>query len=168
MSALAEDRAAKPSQAGATETKPALAAVPPARPSRMPFLVVVALIGAGGMAGMVMLQTAVQQQSFEVRHAQAKAAELGYKQAQLQGEVDLKTTPAELMRRASELGMRPNPYPVYIDLRNGQVVGVAKPVQGTEMPLIDYKSPEQISSLRQSAPVPDPAAAQPGDSQPQR
>ena len=122
--------------------------------ARTPFLVFLALILGLGMVGMVMLQTTVQQQSFEVRRLQAEANALAYHQAQLQAEVDRRATPAEVARRASELGMVPNPYPAFIDVRTGQVTGVAKPVTGQELANLSPKASGQPRPAASSQPTP--------------
>jgi len=119
-----------------------------------------------GLVGLLMLQTRVQEQSFEVRHLQSTATELSYKQAQLEAEVQQKAKPAEIARQATALGMVPNPHAVYIDVRTGSVVGAQKAVTGNEVPYITYRSPEQkAADAAAASPTPDPA--QPGDSTPQ-
>jgi len=162
MSALAEPRQKAP------ETTTSLRPVP-TRDSglgRLPFMLVLAGVLVAGLVGLLMLQTRVQEQSFEVRQLQSKATELLYRQAQLEGQVQEKATPAEIARQASALGMVPNPNAVYIDVRTGVITGAQKPVTGREVPNITYRSPEQKASEAASAnPTPDPA--QPGDSTPQ-
>ncbi len=156
MSALAAPRQQT------TETESPLRSVP-ARVSglgRGPFLLILAGVLAGGLVLLLMLQTAVQEQSFEVRQLQTKATELGYKQAQLEAEVQQKSTPAEIARQASSLGMVPNPYGVYIDVRTGSVIGAEKPVRGNEVPYITYKTNEQIAAEKQT---PAPQTPAPGD-----
>jgi hypothetical protein len=119
-----------------------------------------------GLVGLLMLQTRVQEQSFQVRELQSTATELSYKQAQLEAAVQQKGTPAEIARQATALGMVPNPHAVYIDIRTGTVVGAQKAVTGNEVPYITYRSPEQkAADAAAASPTPDPA--QPGDSTPQ-
>ncbi|MHB1009378.1 MAG: cell division protein FtsL [Propionibacteriaceae bacterium] len=130
---------------------------------RLPFLIILAGVLVAGLVGLLMLQTRVQEQSFEVRQLQRQATELAYKQAQLEAEVQQKATPAEIARQATALGMVPNPYGVYIDVRNGAVVGSPKVVRGNEVPNITYRSPAQRAAEAAAA-TPSPEAAQPGDS----
>jgi cell division protein FtsL len=163
VSALVEPRT-KPQ-----ETTSPLKGVP-ARVSglgRVPFLLILAGVLAGGLVVLLMLQTAVQEQSFEVRQLQTKATELAYQQAQLEAEVQQKSTPAEIARQATTLGMVPNPYSVFIDVRTGTVIGAQKTVRGNEVPYIAYKSAEQVAAEKQAAATPTPAPAEPGDSLPQ-
>lgn len=137
--------------------------------SRLPFLLVLAGILAAGMVGILLLNTTLQAQAFEVRRLQSQATRLGYEKAALESKVEKVSTTPELARRATDLGMRPNPYPVYVVLPTGEVRGVAKPVQGDELPLVTYKAPIDIAEQRAKlfnpdppapAPVADPAAAQ--------
>ncbi len=162
MSALVEPRQKAP------ETESPLRSVP-ARVSglgRVPFLLILAGVLAGGLVVLLMLQTTVQEQSFQVRQLQTQATELAYKQAQLEAEVQLRSTPAEIARQATAIGMVPNPYAVFIDTRTGSVVGAQKAVRGNEVPYIAYKSAEQVAAEKQAASTPTPAPAQPGDSLP--
>lgn len=157
MSALAEQRS--------VDTGTTLRSVPSRVSSlgRGPFLLILAGVLAGGLVLLLMLQTSVQEQSFEVRQLQLKATELGYKQAQLEAEVQQKSTPAEIARQASGLGMVPNPYGVYIDVRTGSVLGTQKPVSGREVPYITYKTSEQIAAEKKAPVTPSPAPGDGGD-----
>lgn len=159
MSALVEPRQKAPET-----TTPTLRPVPTPRGGlgRLPFMLILAGVLVAGLVGLLMLQTRVQEQSFEVRQLQSKATALSYRQAELESEVELKATPAEIARQATALGMVPNPYSVYIDVRTGSVLGTQKPVRGTEVPYITYRSPEQktTDAAASSSPTPDPA--QPG------
>ena len=163
MSALVEPRP-KATENTTTALRPV-----PAREGglgRLPFMLILAGVLVVGLVGLLMLQTRVQEQSFEVHQLQTKATELSYRQAQLEVQVQQKATPAEIARQATALGMVPNPYGVYIDVRTGTVVGTQKAVTGREVPYITYKSPEQKAAEAAAAnPTPDPA--QPGDSTPQ-
>ena len=163
MSALDEPRPKAPET-----TTPALRPVPTQQRGlgRLPFMLILAGVLVVGLVGLLMLQTRVQEQSFEVRQLQTKATELSYRQAQLEAQVQQKATPAEIARQATALGMVPNPYSVYIDVRTGSVLGTQKAVKGNEVPYITYRSPEQkAADAAAASPTPDPA--QPGDSTPQ-
>ena len=133
---------------------------------RLPFMLILAGVLVAGLVGLLMLQTRVQEQSFDLRQLQSKATALSYRQAQLEAQVQQKATPAEIARQATSLGMVPNPYAVYIDVRTGTVVGTQRTVRGNEVPYITYRSPEQkAADAAAASPTPDPA--QPGDSTPQ-
>ena len=59
---------------------------------------------------------------------------LQHQQAVLVAEVDHLHGPQNLQEQAEKLGMRPNPYGSYIDLRTGKVIGTQTKVDGKEVP----------------------------------
>ena len=95
------------------------------------------------MAGLLMLNTTLQSQAFESRTLNRRATELAYSQADLENQLDALAAPQELARRASELGMRPNPFPAFLVLPSGKVVGKPIPVSGHEVPALIVKTPAQ-------------------------
>lgn len=165
MSALVHDR-----QAPAAKGRERLRQVP-SRPSvlgRTPFLLILASVLVVGMVGVLLLNTTLQSRAFEVRRLQKQANELAYLRADLDYKARQLATTDELARRAKDLGMVPNPYPVFVVLPSGEVRGVPKPVRGDELPTMTYKSPAEVAAARQAAVAPPPAPApvepaQPGD-----
>jgi hypothetical protein len=117
---------------------------PAARLARFPFLLVLIGIFGIGMAGLLMLNTTLQSQAFESRTLNRQATELAYAQADLEDQLDALTAPQELARRASALGMRPNPYPAFLVLPGGRVLGEPTPVGGQEVPALIVKTPAQL------------------------
>lgn len=95
--------------------------------------VILGVIGVG-LFGLLLLTTQIQNQSFELREAQARAAELGYRVSDLEAQVSRANAPAQLAGRASELGMVPNTSSAFIDLSSGTIIGDPKPMRGNEMP----------------------------------
>lgn len=130
----------------ATRTRRPLHAVaePASRLARLPFLLVLIGIFGVGMAGLLMLNTTLQSQAFESRTLNRQATELAYAQADLENQLDALAAPQELARQASALGMRPNPYPAFLVLPNGKVVGKPTPVKGQEVPALIVKTPAQL------------------------
>jgi len=118
---------------------------------RLPFMLILAGVLVAGLVGLLMLQTRVQEQSFEVHRLQAEATALGYQQAQLETQIEQKSTPAEIARQARALGMVPNPDSVFIDVRTGAVVGTPTRVRGNEVPNITYTVDQQAAAARASA-----------------
>jgi hypothetical protein len=119
-------------------------AEPASRLARLPFLLVLIGIFGVGMAGLLMLNTTLQSQAFESRTLDRQATELAYAQADLENQLDALAAPQELARQASALGMRPNPYPAFLVLPNGKVVGRPTPVEGKEVPALIVKTPAQL------------------------
>jgi hypothetical protein len=121
-------------------------AQPAARLARFPFLLVLIGIFGIGMAGLLMLNTTLQSQAFESRTLNRRATELAYTQADLENQLDALAAPQELARRASELGMRANPFPAFLVLPSGKVVGKPIPVSGYEVPTLIVKTPAQLAA----------------------
>jgi hypothetical protein len=130
--------------AGRTRQPLHVVADPAPRLARLPFLLVLIGIFGVGMAGLLMLNTTLQSQAFESRTLNRQATELAYAQADLENQLDALAAPQELARQASALGMRPNPYPAFLVLPKGKVVGKPTPVEGKEVPALIVKTPAQL------------------------
>ena len=114
--------------------------------ARFPFLLVLIGIFGIGMAGLLMLNTTLQSQAFQSRTLNRQATELAYAQADLENQLDALVAPQELARRASALGMRPNPYPAFLVLPSGKVMGEPTPVSGHEIPALIVRTPAQLAA----------------------
>ncbi len=117
--------------------RPHLRGLPGGGAGRVATLWFAALIGAvliAGTIGLLALNTYVQNQAFQLRDAQRAAAKLAFRSSDLQAQVFTKSAPGELAAQAAALGMVPNPYPVFINLATGQIVGTPKVVVGGEIP----------------------------------
>jgi hypothetical protein len=146
MSALWDPIAARRDD-GRTSGRPLRAvAQPAARLARFPYLLVLIGIFGVGMVGLLMLNTTLQSQAFQSRTLNRQATELAYAQADLENQLDALAAPQELARRASELGMRPNPFPAFLVLPSGKVVGEPNPVSGHELPALIVKTPAQLAA----------------------
>jgi len=121
-------------------------AKPAPRLARFPFLLVLIGIFGIGMAGLLMLNTTLQGQAFQSRTLNRQATELAYAQADLENQLDALAAPQELARRASAVGMRPNPYPAFLVVPSGKVIGKPTPVQGDEVPAFIVKTPADIAA----------------------
>jgi type IV secretory pathway VirB10-like protein len=121
------------------------------RIARVPFvLILVALFGLG-MAGLLLLNTTLQNQTFEARALNRQATQLAYTHDALTAELNKAAAPQELARRASTLGMRPNPVPGILVAPGGDVVRKAKPVTGSEVPSLVVKSPQEAAAEEAAA-----------------
>ena len=121
---------------------------PTQRLARFPFLLVMIGIFGLGMAGLLMLNTTLQNQAFQARSLNRQATELAYIQADLENQLDKQAAPAEVAILASKAGMRPNPHPAFLVLPDGKIVGKPKPVSGQEMPSLVVKTPEELAAQR--------------------
>ncbi len=124
---------------------------PAGRLPRAPFLLVLIGVFGLGMAGLLLLNTTLQTQAFHSRSLERQATELAYTQADLENQIDVVSASPELARRASELGMRANPYPALLVLPSGKVVGKAAPVAGDEMKSLIVYTPAEIAANKAAA-----------------
>jgi hypothetical protein len=148
MSALWAPIAAR-GDAVRTAGRPLRAVAQPAvRLARFPFLLVLIGVFGLGMAGLLMLNTTLQSQAFQSRTLNRQAGELAYAQADLENQLDALAAPQEVARRASALGMRPNPFPAFLVLPRGKVVGKPIPVSGHEVPALIVKTPTELAAER--------------------
>ncbi|UYQ61627.1 septum formation initiator family protein [Streptomyces peucetius] len=112
-----------------------LARLMPAGPStaaRAPFVLLVVLILSGGLITLLLLNSSLSQGSFELSELKKKTDELTDEQQALQRDVDRRSAPDALERRARELGMVPGGGPAFLG-PDGKVLGV--PQKATAEPL---------------------------------
>ena len=146
MSALWAPIAARDEEIRNTGRPLRVVAQPVSGLAQFPFLLVLIGIFGIGMAGLLMLNTTLQSQAFQSRTLNRQATELAYAQADLENQLDALVAPQELARRASALGMRPNPHPAFLVLPSGKVVGEPTPVSGHEIPALIVKTPAQLAA----------------------
>jgi cell division protein FtsB len=95
----------------------------PVRAPRAPFAVLVIALLAGGVVGLLMFNTHMQQVSFRATALQAKADALSARQQTLSMQLAHLRDPQVLAQRAKKLGMVVPPEPAFIRLSDGKVVG---------------------------------------------
>jgi Tfp pilus assembly protein PilN len=133
--------------------RPVLRAIPGAFPrlARVPFILVLVGIFGLGMTGLLMLNTTLQNQAFQASTLNRQATELAYTQADLESQLDRQAAPQILAQRASAYGLRANPYPAFLVLPQGKVVGTPRAVKGNELPSMIVKTPAQLAAERAAA-----------------
>ncbi|GAA1388157.1 hypothetical protein [Luteococcus peritonei] len=122
--------------------------VHPLRVGRIGFVIVLLTLLGAGMVGVLVLNTMIQQRAGEVTAVQRQADDLGYQQASLTAEVERLRSSSDLAERAWQMGLRPNPYPVFVQLETdgtGRVVGEPTRVFGGEMPNQKYASADDVT-----------------------
>ncbi|WNI19566.1 hypothetical protein RLT57_05985 [Streptomyces sp. ITFR-21] len=87
---------------------------PSATAARTPFVVVVVTLLAGGLVSLLLLNSAVNRDSFQLDRLQKETTGYTDEQQQLQQEVDGYSAPEELERRAQQLGMVPGGNPAFL------------------------------------------------------
>lgn len=102
--------------------------------AQLPFVLLIAVLLGGGLAGVLILSTTIQTQSSQLTALQTQEAELRYQQAALVAQVQDLRSSQKLAEQAWELGMRPNPNPAFIQLPEGKILGVPTTTNGGELP----------------------------------
>ncbi|HOQ53413.1 MAG TPA: hypothetical protein PLF56_07350 [Micropruina sp.] len=125
--------------------------IPERRMANLPFVLTLAVFLTLGMVGLLLLNTALQEQGFAVQNQQKAADQLGYRVAELESEITEARSSTRLAEEATKLGMVPNPYPVYLSLPAGTVIGDPTRISGYELPDVRYRTPEQLAALTKQA-----------------
>ncbi|MGH3472033.1 MAG: hypothetical protein ACRDPG_08305 [Nocardioidaceae bacterium] len=110
--------------------RPRLTVVPriASRAPRMPFVLLVLGLLAGGLVGLLLLNTSLEQGAYRVTALSQRADALAAQQQTLQMQVAALQQPGRVARAALKLGMVQNDSPVFLNLATSQIVG--KPVAG--------------------------------------
>lgn len=155
------EAAVGPTREAPARERPRLRSVPgsPRRLASLPFAAVIVAIVVSGMVGLLTLNTAVQDQAFQLRNAQRNAAKLELQASDLQAQVYRKAAPGELASAATALGMVPNVHPVFIDLRSGQIIGNPQPAAAGDIPALAVR-PAPSASASPEAASPQPTTSQ--------
>ncbi|MEU2574554.1 septum formation initiator family protein [Streptomyces anulatus] len=124
----------------------------PSTAARTPFVLLVVLLLGGGLITLLLLNSALNEGSFRLSELKRETTELTDEQQALQRDVDSRSQPDALERRARELGMVPGGSPAFLD-PDGTVRG--NPTEATAPP--PSPSPNPTPSPRASAgAAPDP------------
>ncbi len=83
--------------------------------ARTPFVVLVVTLLAGGLISLLLLNAAVNQDSFELNKLQKETTGYTDEQQALQQDVDGYSAPGSLQQRARQLGMVPGGDPAFLD-----------------------------------------------------
>ncbi|MFJ8969103.1 septum formation initiator family protein [Streptomyces anulatus] len=130
----------------------------PSTAARTPFVLLVVLLLGGGLITLLLLNSALNEGSFRLSELKRDTTELTDEQQALQRDVDSRSQPDALERRARELGMVPGGSPAFLD-PDGTVRG--NPTEATAPP----PSPSPTPGPRASAgAAPDPDATATGAS----
>ncbi|WP_372727285.1 hypothetical protein [Nocardioides sp.] len=117
------------------------------RAARVPFVTLVSLVLLGGVVGLLLFNTSMQQASFAATSLEQQAATLTARQQTLQMELDVLRDPQRVARQAQRMGMVTAPTPAFLDLATGQVLGEAVPATRDQALRLDPKAPPMPASL---------------------
>ncbi|MEV0980539.1 septum formation initiator family protein [Streptomyces sp. NPDC049915] len=99
--------------------------------ARTPFVLLVVLLLGGGLIGLLVLNSALSEGSFQQDDLQKDTKSLTDEEQALQRDVDAYSAPEALQRRARELGMVPGGDPAFLGL-DGTVKGFPSPAADLE------------------------------------
>ena len=119
-----------PRLAGAALERARLTVVPRRRRRRsspVPFVMVISMIAVGGIVGLLLFNTSMQQASFAATDLQQRADSLLAQQQTLQMELDRLRDPQSIALKAQRMGMVLPTSPAVLDLRTGKVLGEPAP-----------------------------------------
>ena len=105
-----------------------LVPAPRLRPARRtPFvLLVIGLLGAG-LVTLLLVNTGVAQDSFQLTDLRQQSALLQDREQALEQEIAQLSTPGRLAKQAERLGMRPGTDPTFIEVPGGAIAGAGRP-----------------------------------------
>jgi hypothetical protein len=136
--------------------------VPPRRSSaaKTPFAVVLVVVLAGGLLGLLLLNTLVAQQSFALHDLGKKDKVLAQQEQDLTRDVQDLEAPASLAARAAALRMVPSGPPAFLRLSDGKVLGVPQPGVAPAPPAASttWTAPKTTTTTPTAAAATKPAA----------
>lgn len=95
------------------------------RAARVPFVSLVSLLLLGGVVGLLLFNTSMQQASFASTALEEQAANLSARQQTLQMELEKLRDPQRVAADAQRLGMVLPVTPAYLNLADGSITGQA-------------------------------------------
>ncbi|MDM4719984.1 hypothetical protein QTQ03_10475 [Micromonospora sp. WMMA1363] len=111
---------------------PRLRVAPPAPVSvpRAPFAALIVVLVVGGVLGILLVNTKINENAFRLDNLQQQQAKLDLEQQQLNKQIADAETPGTLAAAARKLGLVEAGEPGYIRLPDGKTIGVPQPASG--------------------------------------
>ena len=97
------------------------------RASKVPFVVLMTLLMLGGVVGLLLFNTSMQQAAFATTALEEQARTLTARQQTLTMELDVLRNPQRVAQQAQRMGMVPSHRPAYLELPSGKVLGEPAP-----------------------------------------
>ena len=138
-----------PHIAGRAVTRARLTVVPrrsTAAP-RVPFVTLVSLVLVGGVVGLLLFNTSMQQASFAASSLEEQARTLTAREQTLRMELDELRNPQRVAEAAQQMGMVPAVSPAFLDLAAGRVVGEPTPATPADGVRIRPRPPRKPAVL---------------------
>ncbi|CAB4947098.1 unannotated protein [freshwater metagenome] len=132
------------------------------RAPRVPFVTLVSLVLVGGIVGLLLFNTSMQQASFTAAALETQADTLAGREQTLRMELDELRDPQRVAMQAQQMGMVIPPAPVFLDLETGKTSGVRTPATKDDAIQLVPPAPPMPAVLAPAptvVEVPPPAAA---------
>lgn len=154
---------AVPRLAEVTTTRARLVSVPRVRrrAARVPFVILVTAVLLGGIVGLLLFNTSMQQAAFTGAELESRAEVLSARQQTLVREIEQLRDPQRLAEAATAQGMVPAPQPALVDLRTGEIVLPGEVATTDDGLAIEPKAPVKPAELSPAPIYVDPPAASP-------
>lgn len=119
-----------------------------AKAPRVPFVSLIAVLLVGGVAGLLLFNTNMQQASFVATSMEQQAAVLAGKEESLRMQLHRLRDPQHVAAEAKKLGMVPANNPAFLRLSDGKVLGNPTVAQSTDSLRITALPPAKPESVR--------------------
>ncbi|GAA1855596.1 hypothetical protein [Asanoa iriomotensis] len=103
---------------------------PPVTGPRVPFVALILVLVVGGVLGILVVNTKIAENAFQIERLKESGAALNIQQQQLEQEIAKAQAPGNLTAQARKLGMVSGGDPAYIRLQDGKIIGIPKPGSG--------------------------------------
>jgi len=123
------------------------------RAARMPFVALVSMVLLGGVVGLLLFNTSMQQASFAATALEDQANTLTARQQTLEMDLDRLRNPQRIAKAALDLGMVQAGNPAFLELGTGRVVGEPSAGDGTAPLRINPLPPKKPASIDPPATV---------------
>jgi cell division protein FtsB len=117
------------------------------RAPRVPFVALVSLLLVGGVVGLLLFNTSMQQRSFTATALEQQAQILAAQEQSLEMELETLRDPQRVALEARSIGMVPPANPAFIRLSDGRVLGTptaAVPEDGIRISPLPTRKPKNL------------------------
>ncbi|WP_126688184.1 hypothetical protein [Nocardioides ferulae] len=159
-------RSRVPRLAGAAVERARLTVVPRARVQapKVPFVILVSLVMLGGVIGLLLFNTSMQQASFAATALEGQATNLAARQQTLEMELERLRDPQRVAERAQRMGMVQPGAPLFLQLGDGEVLGEPTAAAGQlALQPVPPAMPEVLDPAPEVTIVQPPEGELPGD-----
>ncbi|MCH1868272.1 hypothetical protein [Nocardioides sp. CFH 31398] len=158
----------RPREPGREPGQPSRRTLPPLRlaprrrprPPKVPFVVVVALVALGGVVGLLLFNTSMQQASFAASALERHADTLAAREQKLQMELEGLRDPQRVARAARDAGMVVGRSTCFLSLADGSTSGPCQPATAEDGMRIEAQPQARPGVLDPAPRYVDPPAEQ--------